>query len=173
MTSYKRDDIKSGDLLVWSRAPHGGFWLKLVRLMTVSDYGHLSIAWKIGDSLNHIEAVMPRIHAVPVPTDASFYVIPMSGIITDADNMEPMKEALGKRYSIVDAIRGYLGIQVENNDAWQCVELSDHYFQSKGVTVKSRFLTPSRYVKKLMGLTGLGLFRVESSPRTIKESDDG
>lgn len=170
MSFTNRDEIQTGDLLVWSKAPHGGFWLKIVRLMTVSDFGHVTVAWRVDGKLNHFEAVMPRIHVVAVPEDGSFYVLPMSKYIKDADNVDSLMETVGKRYSVLDAIRGYLGIEVKDNDRWQCVEQSNHYYQSKGIEVLSRFLTPTRFVKKLMAMTGLGLFHV---PAVKKESNDG
>lgn len=169
MYTINRSNIKTGDLLVWSNAPSGGFWLKVVRLMTVSDFGHISIAWRIGNDLFHIEAAIPRIRVVKVPSNGSFYIIPMSRIITDPENIDSISEAIGKRYSIMDAIRGYLGIQVKSNDRWQCVELSDEYYTAKGISVDNRFLTPSRYVKRLLEKTGLGLYRVNPEVKNKEE----
>jgi hypothetical protein len=73
-------DIKSGDLLIWTGDNTGGksdFYLKLVRFFTMSDYGHVSTAWKIGETLYHVEATQPEISLSRVRFDETFFHIPM------------------------------------------------------------------------------------------------
>lgn len=154
--------IATGDLLVWDK-PNGdnkAFWLNLVRLATVSNYGHISVAVVKDDGLYHVEAVIPAIKESKIKPGSEFYVLPMSKVIDEQGDLEFFKDKLGKPYSVMDAIRGYLGMTVESNDHWQCAELCQEYYQAKGIDINLRFLTPTRLVKALMRKTGLGLYQV-------------
>lgn len=157
-----RKDIRSGDLLVWSNPvdKNGGIWLKIVRFLTVSDFGHVSVAMVEGNDLKHIEAVMPRIRVTSVPKDAEFYVLPMSNVIGDNPDMGFFDDKIGSRYSLYDAVRAYLGISTRFDDRWQCAELTEAYYRGLGIEIDLKFLTPTRLVKKLMDVTGVGLYKV-------------
>lgn len=162
MQANKIEGIATGDLLVWD-GPNGdnkAFWLYLVRIATVSNYGHVSVALVKDDGLYHIEAVMPKIKESKIDPNSSFYVLPMSKVIEENGDLEFFKDKIGCPYSIMDAIRAYLGLVVESNEHWQCAELCEAYYQSKGIDINLRFLTPTRLVKALMKITGLGLYRV-------------
>lgn len=158
-----RDEIRSGDLLVWSSPVDGkgGIWLKIVRFFTVSDFGHVSVALREGNDLKHIEAVIPHIRVVSVPKNSEFYVLPMSQVIGENPDMGFFDDKIGDRYSLYDAVRAYFGISTRFDDRWQCAELTEAFYQSHGIDIDLKYLTPSRLVKKLMGKVGIGLFRIK------------
>lgn len=162
MSNDPRNNIRTGDLLIWSNASGqgGGVWLKIVRFLTVSDFGHVSVAWKQGDSLFHVEAVMPRIRVTKVPKDSNFYVLPMSTHINAPEDMNFFNDKIGSKYSIFDAIRAYLGISTQKDDQWQCAELTEAYYRDQGIDIDLKFLTPTRLVKELMSIVDTSLYRV-------------
>ncbi len=160
-------DIETGDVLAWGKAyGGGGFWMNMVRLMTVSDYGHVSIAHVTQDgTLMHIEAVMPAIRHVKVPKDAEFYVIKASQLIDKAPNISFLLDKVGLKYSIMDAIRSYLGMVLEADDKWQCAELILEYFKSLGITLHPRRITPTCIIDTLLDDHDLLMFKVGKQDR--------
>lgn len=161
------DDIETGDLLVWSKASSGNsFWLNMVRFFTISNFGHVSVA-EVDDhgSLWHVEAVMPRVRRVRVPVDADFYVIKMSRIITKKRDLSWFADKIGKLYSIMDAIRSYLGITVEDDDRWQCAELTAEFYKSMGLDITLKNLTPTKLVTYILEKYNLSLYKITKEDR--------
>lgn len=153
---YNRDNIQSGDLLVWTGDEIGGkdeFYLKLVRLMTMSDYGHVSIAWKVQDTLYHVEATQPEITFTKVSNKASFYRIPIGIPVSDQQMSSFFDSKLGLKYSFLDAFYAYIGKTLKDEDRWQCVELANYFYRSIGIDVGPVYV-PNRFVRALMGKTG-------------------
>lgn len=159
MSCLVRDSIKSGDLLVWDQSPGNteSLWIKLVRLFTVSDFGHVSVALREGPTLLHIEATMPRIRKTEVPHNQRFYVIPMSNLIGDNPNMSFFDDKIGLKYSIPDALRAYLGLSVKRDNRWQCAELTYEFYLSQGFDLAPKRLTPSKLVASAMMWSDLKL----------------
>lgn len=158
-----RGNIQSGDLLVWDGASAVGksdTMLRLVRLFTLSNFGHLSVAWRKDGVLKHVEATEPSVRVSVVPDDVGFYHIPMGLNLIDEDMLKFYADKLGLPYSVIDAIRGYLGITLdENDDKWQCVELCNYFYQSIGLEFGNVW-TPTKFVKAMMEETGSPLFRI-------------
>lgn len=156
-----RKVVKTGDLLVWNKSYSGTkFWLNLVRFSTMSEFGHVSVAIRNTDgSLWHIEAVQPVIRKVPVPDDAQFYILPVSRVISKNLNLSFFDDKIGKRYSMMDALRSYFGYVTEDDDSWQCAELSKEFYEESGLTLPMRSVTPSRLVRSLMDNYHLSLYR--------------
>ena len=161
MQQYKREDIQSGDLLIWTGDNVDGksaIYLKLVRLLTMSDYGHVSIAWKVKDRLFHVEATQPEITFERVKDQDSFYHIPMNLNATTAQMNSFFDNKLGMKYSFADAIRAYLGMTVKRDDRWQCVELCNYFYRSMGLNLGEVYV-PNRFVEAVMTKTGQPLVR--------------
>lgn len=153
-----REEIKTGDLLAWSQSPggHESIWIKIVRLFTMSDYGHLSVAWKRGNGkLYHVEAVIPRIRITEVPVNQSFWLIPMSELIDAPVDMSFFDDKIGMKYGILDALRGYFGRVTKRDDKWQCAELTAEYYLNQGIELKPRSMTPSRVVAAATSLCNM------------------
>lgn len=165
MSCNSRDDIKTGDLLAWSdySKEHSTFWLKLVRLATMSEFGHVSVAWRQGEQLFHVEAVMPFIRVVPVPEGESFFYIPMSRFLKTPPRMsEFFSDKIGQRYSVLDAVKAYLGIATQHDNNWQCAELSNAFYAEHGVDLGSKAMTPSRVVYAALDECGASLMRINA-----------
>lgn len=156
--------IRTGDLLVWNQSySESKFWLKLVRFATMSEFGHVSVAIREQDgSLWHIEAVQPYIRCVKVPDNASFYILPVSRKIDKEITTEFFLDKIGKKYSMMDALRSYLGYVTKDDDTWQCAELSKEFYESMGLVLPMRSVTPSRLVRSLMDNYHLSLYRARA-----------
>ena len=154
-------DIKTGDLLIWTGDNSGGkgdFYLKLVRFFTMSDYGHVSTAWKIGETLYHVEATQPEIALNRVSFDQTFYHIPMCLEIENSHMQEFFGDKLGLKYSFIDAVCGYLGITLQDEDKWQCVELCNHFYKFMGLDVGEIYV-PNKFIRAVMEKTGQPMIR--------------
>lgn len=146
-------DLKSGDLLVWSKSSRKGVgnfnYLKLVRFLTISEFGHVSVIWKQKDRIDHVEAVTPSIQKVKVPLVEGLYVIPMNLDVSDKDMGAFFNDKLGLPYGVADAFRGWLGLTAKNDLKWQCAELSLEFYRSLGMDIPDAF-TPSELIQTLM-----------------------
>lgn len=147
MNCLEFGDIKTGDLLAWSASPSGeDIWIKLVRLLTMSNFGHVSVAWVIDGRLFHVEAVIPKIQIKEIPKDSQFYYVPMPLSRSSGADMTFFNDKVGMRYSFMDALRAFLGLTTKSDDHWQCAELVHAYYESKGVTLNARSMTPTNIV---------------------------
>lgn len=145
------DDIQSGDLLVWSkdkRSTLSNVYLNVIRVATSSEYAHTAIAWRINGRLFIVEATMPNIRLIPVFADDEFYHIPM-GLEWQNDSEEYLIDKLGLLYSLMDAMRGYFGITVENDRKYQCAELCKEFYELHGYVLECG-LTPAKLVKCIL-----------------------
>lgn len=161
MSCY-RDKIKTGDLLAWShyRSDKTSIWLNMVRFGTMSEYGHVSVAWRKGEELFHVEAAVPRIRISKISPDESFYCVPLSRYLPDNYDMSFFDDKVGLKYSLMDAFRAYVGSSVRDDDRWQCAELSRAYYNSYDLNFNDRAVTPARLVKAAMSRCETPLIRV-------------
>lgn len=159
-----RDRIQTGDMLAWGEAYGESRFslMRVVRLFTISEYGHISVAWRRDDGLYHIEAVMPYIRAVKIPEDAGFYVLPMSHVLDKPVDMTFFDDKFGLGYSVLDAIRAYFGRVTRKDDKWQCAELAYEFYKYKGVDLRPKSLTPAHLVRSVVSLCDLSIFRVDA-----------
>lgn len=165
MEQRKLSDIQTGDLLVWDKAygaDAGSLWMNIVRFMTVSNYGHVSIAVTTDTGLCHVEAVLPRIQVEPIREDAEFYVIPMSKVINDPNNIDFLMSTVGLRYGWIDALAAYFGFTLKADDRWQCAELCQEFFSLKGLDLGIKHPTPTRVVKAALSVNPFGMYRVNA-----------
>lgn len=163
--NYKnyRENIRSGDLLIWSDDDYSAISsaiLKTVRVLTVSDYGHLGIAIRVLNKLFVVEATMPSIRLVPVSDKEEFYHVPMS--ISWTTNCEDyLISKLGLPYSILDDIRAYFGLIAENDDKYQCAELvREFYIKCCNLPISHNYI-PKTLIKELLQLTGSSIHLVK------------
>jgi hypothetical protein len=145
------DDIQSGDLLVWSkdkRSTISNVYLNVIRFATSSEYAHTAIAWRINGRLFIVEATMPNIRLIPVMVDDEFFHIPM-GLEWQNESEEYLIDKLGLLYSLFDAMRGYLGITLENDRKYQCAELCKEFYELHGIVLGNSF-TPAKLVNDIL-----------------------
>lgn len=163
--AYDRSNVQTGDLIAWSGVTEdkSSLWLNLVRLGTVSNFGHVSIAWRIGPELYHYEATMPRIRVTKITDQAQFYYLPISKHLKRTPDQSFFADKIGLKYSIMDALRAYLGLTVHDDKRYQCAELAKAFYVSQGVEVKPHRLTPSGLIKAFMNEFDAPLMRVGSA----------
>ena len=162
-SEYKKN-IKSGDLLVWNKGEES-FKSKLVlfiiRLFTLSEYSHVGIAWKVSDRLFIIEATIPRVRIVPLSNQDGFYHIPMK-IKWKKAYTDYLLSRVGERYSLREAILGYLGKTTPDDRHWQCAELANTFYKNVGTDFGDAN-TPSKLVKAILEQTEAELHYVSIS----------
>lgn len=163
---YKRyrNRIQNGDLLVWSNASGSlitRILLTIVRFFTMSEYSHVGIAyWDKNDRLYVYEASIPYVHFDYLSEKNSFYWVPMN-IKWKDEYLKYMKKHLGKDYSIIDAIRGYLGKTDISNDKWQCAELCHDFYYSVGIDLGNNY-TPSKLLKRVLSQLNTSVYYLEN-----------
>lgn len=160
--TFNRNDLKNGDLLVWRKPIKSKSFLNyltMVRLFTLSDFGHVSIAWIKEDGYYHVEAVMPVVRIIQIPLDAEIYVIPMSLNLTDKEMEEYFKDKVGLPYSFIDAACGLFGLTLKAENRWQCAELCLKFFRYFKQNIVDSY-TPSLLVRKLLETRNTSLFKL-------------
>jgi len=166
--AFDRSNVQTGDLIAWSGVTKdkSSLWLNLVRLGTMSNYGHVSVAWRIGPELYHYEATMPRIRVTKITDQAQFYFLPISKYLSKPADQSFFADKIGLRYSLLDAFRAYLGLTVHDDHRYQCAELSKQFYSSQGLEVHPKRLTPSGLIDAFMNEFDLPLMQVSGSPST-------
>ena len=158
MKAFTREDVTTGDILIWDGENATGksnIFLKSVRLMTMSNFGHVSIAWRApsGSELHHVEATQPVIRRIAIPSSASFYCIKTDKTVLDSQMQSFFQDKLGAKYSFTDAVYAYLGMRPRADNRWQCVELANYFCKHIGLDVPDVFI-PNEFVQALMLKTG-------------------
>lgn len=148
------DWLQNGDVLCWTRGPveKGDIYLNLVRLATVSEYGHITVVWKKDNLPYHLEATQPVISHLPIPK-GEVYVIRMGLQVSDEQMSIYARDKLGCKYSFRDAIMGYVGLVPKEEDRWQCAELTLDFLRSRGLLIPNAY-TPSKLVRAILQSTG-------------------
>lgn len=144
--------IQSGDLLAWkkdSQSVISDTLVQGIRAMTKSRYGHVGIAWRCHDGLDDelfvIEATFPKIRAARLCISNDFHCVPM-GLQWTPPGKGFLIDKIGKSYSIADAARAFYGIQLKDDDEYQCVELAHYFYEKYGIVLQHDF-TPGGIVK--------------------------
>lgn len=155
------DKIKTGDLLAWGHSPgnHETLWIKIIRFMTMSEFGHVSVAWRKGDELYHVEAVIPRIRVSKIDEAKGFYAIGLSSVLTHPPDMSFFDDKIGKKYAFGDAVRAFLGMTTKHDDKWQCAELAKEFYDSQGLDLKPESLTPANLMRAAMEVADLSALK--------------
>ena len=147
------NSLQSGDLLVWSwsakRSKTKIDYLDIVRLLTISDFGHVSVVWNENGTMQHVEAVQPKIHKSYVPLTNGLYVIPMGLQLANADMESFFGDKIGLPYSLMDAFRGWVGFTLKDENKWQCAELTLEFYRAMGLNISGGY-TPSRLIRRIM-----------------------
>lgn len=139
-----RDNIKSGDLLVWSHRGIRSFYdfkIWLIRLFTQSEYTHVGIAWVINGRVFVLESVTPVPRIVPLRNLLPCYVINTGINWTDQVERKAL-EYIGNAhigtYSQLEAVKAYLGLNSKQNNALQCVEYAKTILSEAGLQFQGK-----------------------------------
>jgi hypothetical protein len=160
--SKYRENIRSGDLLIWSKDEYSvvsNSFLTLIRILTSSDYAHVGIAIRILGRLFVLEASMPRIRLALVSEKDEFYHMPMN-VTWKQECEDYLFSKIGLLYSLLDAARAYFGLTVKNNNRYQCAELCrEFYIKCCGIVISENF-KPKTLIKELLEITGSSIYLV-------------
>ena len=129
-----RNDIETGDMLVWRKDNINGlsnFILGFIRFVTSSEFAHVGVAFRAGARIFVIEATSPRVRIYPLNHLDEFYLIKMDVKVTEAA-LEWMLDKVGCEYSMSDGIRAVFGNITEDDDSWQCAELCNKFYKQLG-----------------------------------------
>lgn len=158
-------EIKSGDLLVWSKNPANKIsdWIiKTVARLTKSEYGHVGIAWRCHDGLDDelfvIEATIPSIQVERLSEENHFFCVPMD-VFWENRNKYFLLSKLGLPYGYMDALRAFLGTTVEDDKRWQCAELAHAFYKESGMLLGNEY-RPKDIVKNAIRISGNSIYRV-------------
>lgn len=146
----KLKDIKSGDLIAWTNTK--GFYNKLIRLVTLSEYTHVGIAVIENGKLYVVEATRPVVRKVELVGRAPFHHIPM-GVVVDTVLSKVLKDFIGKEYSMVQAALSVFNIYIDD-DKWYCTEQCYEFYKRAGIKFNKR-LTPTRFVKQAISYSNV------------------
>lgn len=149
MTTLK--DVKTGDILTWKRDKKNLFsdlLIRGIRFFTGGDYGHVAVAIRFEPYVFVVEASLPMVKLTLVDPDEEIFHIPM--------NQEPFQEGvdflitkLGLPYGIADDLRAEFGITLENDNKWQCAELTKAYLSKIGTSLDCKDI-PDSVVKAII-----------------------
>jgi len=148
-----REDIESGDLLAWSTdntSWSSSLLTMIVRFFTLSEFSHVGIAYREDGRVYVLEATIPQIQLRPLSEVKGFYHIPMR-IQWDLQLQDYLKHFVGKPYSIIDCIRGYLGKTDVSDDRWQCAEVCNDFFRHANIELGDAY-TPSKVVRESLSV---------------------
>ena len=146
----KLKDIKSGDLIAWTS--NKGFYNKLIRLVTLSEYTHVGIAVIENGKLYVVEATRPVVRKVELVGRAPFHHIPM-GVVVDTVLSKVLDDFIGKEYSIVQAALSVFNIYI-NDDKWYCTEQCYEFYKRAGIEFDKR-LTPTKFVRQAISYSNV------------------
>lgn len=159
-----RSQIRSGDLLVWSKNKQSkisNMLLFFIKLFTQSTYAHVGIAWKIGKRLFVIEATIPQVRIIPVSEYDEFYHVPLN-IDWKREYEVFLLDKIGLSYSIFDAVNAFLGKCLEKDDRWQCAELANEFYRSIGIELGDAY-TPGDLVEAVLETQGTSISKIRVS----------
>lgn len=147
----KRDNIRSGDLLVWSTSDSEFFlsYRNIIRFFTRSEYAHVAIAWVVADRVMILDVATPRIKIRPLSEMHNCYHIPMH-VNWDNKLEQKLLSYVGKPYSILQAIMSYFSKPIKDNK-WHCVEVAKDFYTYAGIEIASDY-TPSGLIKAILAM---------------------
>lgn len=132
-----RNKIKTGDLIATDEAPIDSFFglvLSLYQKILGAKYTHVGIAVRMGGRVFVVEATPPEVRLVPISMFGDFKLIPTDMKGSENSHLEYLFSSLGKKYSILDMLKGTLGIAGSNSD-YYCSELAGDFYNSFGYLV--------------------------------------
>ena len=158
-------EIQSGDLLIWTRNPYSpvsDFIIRTIGVLTKSDYGHVGIAWKLGDlnkeELFVVEATIPEVAVNRVTEDRHFYCV-QADVMWEESLRRFLLDHVRMKYGYENALRALWGKKARHDDRVQCAELCHGFFEKAGVLLPEEY-RPKDVVQNLSRVTGNPVRRV-------------
>lgn len=160
--NYK-DNIKEGDLIIWSSINSGKWfdfgYANLIRLFTMSEYYHVAIVYDVTDKyILTIDAQYPKTKLLNLSDRLPVYHIAMDVTMTDKLKAR-LSRKINVRYSLYEAVLAYFGVFLDNGK-WLCTELvTSFYYHALDIDLL-KYTTPSKVVKQILALPGKKLTRL-------------
>ena len=150
-----RGELQTGDLLAWKVTRVSSFFsfiLFLYQKIFKVEFSHVGIVLKLEDRYFIVEATPPRVRIYPVSMSDDFYYI-KTDIKKDKKYVGVLLRHVGKRYSILDLVKGMFGMK-SNDKSLYCSELAYGFYKEIGfITDESSWLTPQALVDKVVAIT--------------------
>lgn len=163
--SMNVEDIRSGDLLAWSKYPYNGFsdfLIKSIAFLTGSPFGHVGIAWSLEDVLDKelfvVEASLPKVQISRVTDDKYLYCIP-ARVEVSAEVKKFLLSRIGLPYGIMDAFRPFIGKPAKKDDHYQCAELCHEFYSRSGIFLPREY-RPGDVVMNLITAKRTAIYKV-------------
>lgn len=162
--SELRNTIKTGDILIWSSGGKWDSWrniqLNLVKMMTMSTFNHIALAYVIGGRVFVIEAVVPYIRIFPLSRELPCYYIKTNFNFTEY-NEEFMLSKIGLEYSKWEAIKALFTSNTNNPNKYQCAKLVNECLIPFSPGIERIYDTPQETVKYLNEVCGFDILYIE------------
>lgn len=123
-----RPQIQSGDLI---GITHDGIGSDIVCFFTRSKFSHVAIAWRVGERVMLLEAVIPRVRIFPLSKNRPFTWVPL-GKPLNQETEEYALSKIGEEYSVQEACKGLFGLTKKDNK-WQCAEYARAILRKNGM----------------------------------------
>lgn len=164
LLSEVKDEIKTGDLLAFTVRRFGSltsFVLWLYQKFRKVKFSHVGVAVRLGDRLFIVEAVSPRVTITPISKVKDFYLIPTRIAenpkikATEEDQISFLMDFVEVKYSLVDMITHYIGMDVNDNGVY-CSELASAFYYHIGLLLeRDSGHTPQTLVEAVMKKVGI------------------
>ena len=146
-----RTQIRTGDVLAFFSSTgtnlFDGIYAKIITYVTKERIHHVGMAYVSGGRVFIVEAMPPFVRMIPLSRRGSFYHLPMG--VKDGPQVEvEVLSAIGKRYSIKDAITAWSAEKVEDENGVQCAEHVVRTLTKLGIKVEKEYI-PGKLVTSL------------------------
>lgn len=150
-----RDNLKTGDLLVWKFSKIENifdFLLYLYHKLFKATYIHVGIVVKLGNRNFVIEATPPISRLYPISLCRDFYLI-QTNINTTEFNVNLLLSKIGIKYSILDYIRSIFKFKNSTTEDY-CSDLASTFYNQIGYINDDNIgKTPDTLVKAITKIT--------------------
>lgn len=165
-----RNDIKTGDLLVWDTdlvEDKFDLLLKLYQKIFNAKYTHVGIAVSLGDRKLLVEAIPPVVRLYPISRKRDFYWIKL-GLKNNFKYLNTLFMHLGKPYSLFDLFKYAFRFKTDQSDFY-CSELASLFYKEVGLLEETDVgSTPDRLVKSILSKSKYQMVKVKIDTSNIK-----
>lgn len=151
-----RNEIKTGDLLIWKTTRIEDFFdlfLFLYQKIFGAKWTHLAIATRLENRVLQVEAIPPKSRLFPVSQGRDFYWI-KCGIESKDTHIEYLLSMLGRDYGLWDLLRSKFKLKRNTGEDY-CSEFGSEFYNEIGyINDNDAGLTPDSLVRAIMKASG-------------------
>jgi len=165
-----RDDIKTGDLLIWDTElieDKFDLLLKLYQKIFNAKYTHVGIAVSLGGRKFLVEAIPPVVRLYPISRKRDFYWLKL-GLKNNFKYLNTLFMHLGKPYSLFDLIKHVFRFKTDQSDFY-CSELASLFYKEVGLLEENDIgVTPDKLVNLILNKSKSEIVKVKIDSVNIK-----